>query len=168
MRAKESLNRNLMQLSQQLLDLVSVSKKQAKASYWFFSGTKVAKILKTICACQEKYWLNFLGLPKQYLNLWHNPFNSQKPGSSQNRLTASGRTTVRSLSHGLSDRLKAVYRCLNRALKGWPSWQLILRKTKNYLNSEKKLFSQCLYVRSVYFFVINYLLSSQANNFCLF
>jgi hypothetical protein len=49
MGAKESLNRNLMRLSKQLLELVSDLKKQAKTSYW----TKQAKNLKTICACQE-------------------------------------------------------------------------------------------------------------------
>ncbi len=48
MRAQESLIRNLMRL----LELF-FSKKQAKTSYWFFSRTKEAKNLKTICACQE-------------------------------------------------------------------------------------------------------------------
>ncbi len=52
-RAKESLNRNLMRLSEQLLELVSVFKEASKTSFWLFSKTKQAKNLKTICACQE-------------------------------------------------------------------------------------------------------------------
>ncbi len=35
------------------LELVSFSKKQAKASYWFFSWTRQAKNLKTISAWTE-------------------------------------------------------------------------------------------------------------------
>ncbi len=69
MRAKESLNRNLMRPSEQLLELV-FSKKQAKTSYWFFSRTKQAKHLKTICACQESTDL-ILKAFKQIFNWWH-------------------------------------------------------------------------------------------------
>jgi hypothetical protein len=48
MRAKESLNRNLMRLSEQLLKLVNVFKEGSD-----FSRTKQAKNFKTIGACQE-------------------------------------------------------------------------------------------------------------------
>jgi hypothetical protein len=53
MRAKESLNRNLMRLSEQLLEFVSDFKEASKNFILIFSRTKQAKNLKTICACQE-------------------------------------------------------------------------------------------------------------------
>jgi hypothetical protein len=46
-------NRNPMRLSEQLLELVIVFKEESKTLFWFFSRTKQAKNLKTICACKE-------------------------------------------------------------------------------------------------------------------
>ncbi len=53
MRAKESQNINLMRLSEQFLELVSISLKQAQTLYFLFSRTLQAKILKTISECTE-------------------------------------------------------------------------------------------------------------------
>jgi hypothetical protein len=51
MRVKETLNRNLMRLLEQLLELVSVFKEASKISIHI--DFKQAKNLKTICAFQE-------------------------------------------------------------------------------------------------------------------
>ncbi len=65
------LNRNLMQLSEQSLELISVLKESSRNFAIIFLCNK-AKIYKTIicakCACKESsvYWFNFIGL-QQYL-----------------------------------------------------------------------------------------------------
>jgi hypothetical protein len=51
MRAKESLNRNLMWLSEELLELVSVVK--LKLHIDFSLELRGQKNLKSICTCQE-------------------------------------------------------------------------------------------------------------------
>jgi hypothetical protein len=55
MRAKESLNRNLMRLSEQLLELVIVCSQRSKQklNIDFSYRTKQANNSKTICACQK-------------------------------------------------------------------------------------------------------------------
>jgi hypothetical protein len=53
MRAKESLNRNLMRLSEQLLELVSLFKDGNKNFIDFSLELRRLKILKTNCAFQE-------------------------------------------------------------------------------------------------------------------
>jgi hypothetical protein len=54
MRGKDSPNRNLMRLSEQLLELISVFKEASKKLHVDFS-LEISRLnnLKTICACQE-------------------------------------------------------------------------------------------------------------------
>ncbi len=64
MRAKESLNRNLMWLSEQLLEAVRNVKEARKNFILIFFITKQANNLKTICACQKSTDLISKGFKK--------------------------------------------------------------------------------------------------------